>query len=100
RGGRLAVVLAEQVGVDRERDGRAGVSEPLRDRHHVDARIAQLRGVGVAQLMERDAEFELPGKLAPARAEAIGPLRGARPIREHEVVLAELALAELESSLE
>src|SRR5262249_39885433 len=69
------------------------------DRHHVDARVDQLRGVGMTQFMERHAELEFPGKLAPPRAEPIGPLRGALPVWKHKVVLAELAQAEGEASL-
>src|SRR5215831_20812700 len=87
---RLAVVLAEQVRVGRERDRWVGVPEPLRDPHHINASVNQLRSVSVTQLMERDAEAEFVRKLAPARAERVRPLWGALPIREHEVVLAEL----------
>src|SRR5262249_57070925 len=51
-GRRLPVVLAEEMGVDVERDRRRRVPEPPGDRHYVNARVDQLASVGMAQPVE------------------------------------------------
>jgi hypothetical protein len=44
---RLAIILAEQVSIDAQRDVRLRVTQALADRHDVDVSVDQLAGVSV-----------------------------------------------------